>query len=40
MQCLRVQGNVATIHMNRSDVFNALNTQLIAELIHNIQMDH
>ena len=34
---LEVQGNVATIHMNRSEVFNALNTQLIAELIQNIQ---
>ena len=34
---LEVQGNVATIHMNRSEVFNALNTQLITELIQNIQ---
>lgn len=34
---LEIKGNVATINMNRSDVFNALNTQLITELIHNIR---
>ena len=33
---LEIKGNVAIINMNRSDVFNALNTQLITELIHNI----
>ena len=34
---LNIEGNIATIHLNRSDVFNALNTQLITELINNIQ---
>jgi len=34
---LDIEGNIATIHLNRSDVFNALNTQLITELINNIQ---
>ena len=34
---LEIQGSVAIINMNRSDVFNALNTQLITELIQNIE---
>ena len=34
---LDIDGNVARIHLNRSDVFNALNVQLIKELIDIIQ---
>ncbi len=34
---LDIDGNVARIHLNRSDVFNALNIQLIKELIDIIQ---
>ena len=34
---LEIQGSVAIINMNRSDVFNALNTQLITKLIQNIE---
>jgi|TARA_B100001996_G_scaffold382494_1_gene374469 methylglutaconyl-CoA hydratase len=34
---LDIDGNVARIHLNRSDVFNALNVKLIKELIDIIQ---
>ena len=30
---LVIDGNIARINLNRSDVFNALNTELISELI-------
>ena len=34
---LKIEGNIARIDLTRSNVFNALNTQLITELIENIK---